>query len=132
MVNSDVGIWNQFPSGNAIIRQGSEGSGCVVQNRSAEKSQDEKEKDDQAHGVAVAMTWKDGLKLCRETDWKEPEGPKHIMFERNMRKGGKTWCMCKTFCYGPHYNCHKRQHNRSLTSLHLLLPHITPISNQMK
>lgn len=43
-----------------MICQGSEGSGCVVQNRSAGESQDEKEQDVQDHGVAVAMTQKDG------------------------------------------------------------------------
>lgn len=108
-----MGTRNQFPSGNVIIHQGSEGSGCVVQNRSAEKSQDENEQNAQAHGVAAAMTQKDGLKSCREMDWKEPEGLKHIMFERNVRKWRKTLCVCKTFYYGPHYNCHKRQQNRS-------------------
>lgn len=60
-------IWNQFPSGNAVIHQGSELSGCVVLNRSAEKGQDEQEQDAQACTVAVAMTRRGGLKFCEET-----------------------------------------------------------------
>lgn len=76
-----------------------------------QKSQDEKEQDAQAHGIAVAMTWKDGLKARRETGWKKPEGPKNIMFGRNVRKVGKTRCAYKTFYCGPYSNSHKRQQN---------------------
>ena len=53
VVNSDVGVWNQFPCGNAIICRGSEGSGSGVQNRLAKKSRDEKEQDAQA----VELLW---------------------------------------------------------------------------
>lgn len=62
---------------------------------------------------AVAVQQKGRLKLCRETAWKEPEGPKHVVVERNVRKRGKTWHVCKTSSCGSHCNYHKRGQNGS-------------------
>lgn len=70
---------------NAIIHQAVKNL-AVLFRTGQQKRRMKKEK----KALAVVTRQKDGLKLYRKTSWKEPEELKLIMFEKNLRKGGKT------------------------------------------